>query len=91
MLTVLSLFGRYSVSFSLLVEFWCVIERKVLFIKNNKKELVTVKLPICFLIPGLGLAAITFLTWGDISAQPLDDSSSGVTNRIKEILESGKI
>lgn len=65
-LTDLLVFSRYPVSFRLLVEFWCAIERKVLFVKNNKRRLVTVKLPICFLIPGPVLAGrYNFLNLGE--------------------------
>lgn len=45
-LSELLLFGRYPVSSCLLVEFWCVIEVKDLFLKSNERKLDTVKLPM---------------------------------------------
>jgi len=55
-LTDLLSLSRYCVSAGLLVEFWCVIERKVLLIKNNKKEIDYCETTYLFLIPGPVLA-----------------------------------
>lgn len=54
-------------------------ESKRFFLKNNKRKLVTVKLPVFLLLAQYWVASVTFLTWENVPLQPLEGSSSHIS------------